>query len=228
MSASSETKRDFVSSELGTKEYWDKTYDREIESFKEFGDVGEIWFGEDSQERVLDWLEDCGLVTIEDPVLDLGCGNGIMLIEMARRGYTNLTGVDYSEGAIDLAKSVAHKEEITCINYQVVDLVADDCTEKYTCLTKKYKVVIDKGTYDAISLIPDDEMEARTAYLRTVKRIVSDNGLFVITSCNWTEQQLLQFWETDFELLEKIPTPSFQFGGQQGNTVTSIVLKPKS
>jgi hypothetical protein len=79
---------------------------------------------------------------------------------------------------------------------QVVDLVADDSTKKYTCLTKKYKVVIDKGTYDAISLIPEDEMAARTAYLRTVKQVVSDDGLFVITSCNWTEEQLLQFWET--------------------------------
>ena len=39
-------------------------------------------FGEDSQERVLDWLEDCEAVTNEDPVIDLGCGNGVMLLEM--------------------------------------------------------------------------------------------------------------------------------------------------
>lgn len=39
-------------------------------------------FGEDSQERVLDWLEDYGGVASEDPVIDLGCGNGVMLLEM--------------------------------------------------------------------------------------------------------------------------------------------------
>ncbi|XP_061175821.1 EEF1A lysine methyltransferase 2-like [Saccostrea echinata] len=227
MSASSESKRDFVSSELGTKDYWDETYDREIKSFNDFGDVGEIWFGEDSQERVLDWLEDCDLVTTDDSVLDLGCGNGMMLIEMARRGYTSLTGVDYSQGAIELAKAIAEKEEITCINYQVADLIAADCTQKYTCLTRQYKIVIDKGTYDAISLIPDSEVEARQVYLKTVKHLVAENGMFVITSCNWTKEQLLHFWKTDFELFEKIPTPSFQFGGQSGNTVTSLVLKPK-
>ncbi|XP_062583846.1 EEF1A lysine methyltransferase 2-like [Saccostrea cucullata] len=228
MSASSECKRDFVSSELGTKNYWDETYGREIKSFNDFGDVGEIWFGEDSQERVLDWLEDCDSVTTDDPVLDLGCGNGMMLIEMTRRGYTNLTGVDYSNGAIELAKAIAEKEEITCITYQVADLIATDCTQKYTCLTRQYKIVIDKGTYDAISLIPDSEVEARQAYLKTVKHLVVEDGIFVITSCNWTKDQLLQFFKPEFELFKKIPTPSFQFGGQMGSTVTSLVLKPKS
>lgn len=164
MSASSDTKRDFVSSELGTKEYWDQAYDREIKSFNDVGDVGEIWFGEDSQERVLDWLEDYGGVVTEDPVIDLGCGNGVMLLEMAKRGYSNLTGVDYSEGAVQLARSIADKEEVACIDYQVADLIADDCTRKYTCLTRQYKLVIDKGTYDAISLIPGDDIKTRQAY----------------------------------------------------------------
>jgi hypothetical protein len=36
--------------------------------------------------------------------------------------------VDYSEGAIDLAKSVAHNEEMTCINYQVTDYGTHDLT----------------------------------------------------------------------------------------------------
>lgn len=31
------------SSELGTKEYWDKSYDVEIKNYKNHGDVGEIW-----------------------------------------------------------------------------------------------------------------------------------------------------------------------------------------
>eukprot|EP00105_Crassostrea_gigas_P016275 XP_011433606.1 PREDICTED: protein-lysine N-methyltransferase mettl10 [Crassostrea gigas] len=228
MSASSDTKRDFVSSELGTKEYWDQAYDREIKSFNDVGDVGEIWFGEDSQERVLDWLEDYGGVVTEDPVIDLGCGNGVMLLEMAKRGYSNLTGVDYSEGAVQLARSIADKKEVACIDYQVADLIADDCTRKYTCLTRQYKLVIDKGTYDAISLIPGDDIKTRQAYLKTVRQILSSDGVFVITSCNWTKEQLLHFWETDFKLFKTIPTPSFQFGGKKGSTVTSLVFTHKS
>nr|XP_022301820.1 EEF1A lysine methyltransferase 2-like [Crassostrea virginica] len=228
MSASSDTQRDFVSSELGTKEYWDQAYDREIKSFNDVGDVGEIWFGEDSQERVLDWLEDCEAVTNEDPVIDLGCGNGVMLLEMAKRGYSSLTGVDYSEGAIKLARSIAEKEQVTHIDYQIADLITEDCTERYTCLTRRYKLVIDKGTYDAVSLIPGDELKTRQAYLKTVRQIMDRGGLFVITSCNWTKEQLLQFWETDFQLYKVIPTPTFQFGGQKGSTVTSLVFTLKS
>lgn len=32
----------------------------------------------------------------------------------------------------------------------------------------------------------------------------------------------------DFKLFETIPTPSFQFGGQKGSTVTSLVFSHKS
>ncbi|XP_062621656.1 uncharacterized protein LOC134283224 [Saccostrea cucullata] len=106
---------------------------------------------------------------------------------------------------------------------QVADLIAAGCMQKYTCLTRQYKIVIDKGTYDAISLIPDSEVEARQAYLKTVKHLVDEDRIFVITSCNWTKEQLLQFFKPEFELFEKIPTPSFQFGGQMGSTVTSLV-----
>lgn len=82
------------------------------------------------------------------------------------------------------------------LSLKVADLIADDCTQKYTCLTRKYKLVIDKGTYDAISLIPGDDITTRQAYLKTVKQILSSDGVFVITSCNWTKEQLLHFWET--------------------------------
>lgn len=43
-------------SELGTKAYWDKSYDTEIENYKSHGDVGEVWFDEDSQIRVINWM----------------------------------------------------------------------------------------------------------------------------------------------------------------------------
>lgn len=43
-------------SELGTKEFWDKSYDREIANYRTHGDVGEVWFDEDSQTRVINWM----------------------------------------------------------------------------------------------------------------------------------------------------------------------------
>lgn len=43
-------------SELGTKEYWEKSYDTEIRNYKSHGDVGEVWFDEDSQLRIINWM----------------------------------------------------------------------------------------------------------------------------------------------------------------------------
>jgi len=54
-------------------------------------------------------------------------------------------------------------------------------------------VVLDKGTYDAISLMPGDSLGARHRYLDTVKSLVTPGGLFSITSCNWTKEQLMDF-----------------------------------
>ncbi|KAL1332477.1 hypothetical protein AAHE18_11G031100 [Arachis hypogaea] len=43
-------------------------------------------------------------------VLDIGTGNGLLLQELAKQGFSDLTGMDYSEGAISLAQSVANRD----------------------------------------------------------------------------------------------------------------------
>lgn len=48
----------------------------------------------------------------------------MMLIELAREGYTNLTGVDYSPKAIELSKNIAKDQDIS-ITYKVADLLQD-------------------------------------------------------------------------------------------------------
>ena len=86
-------------------------------------------------------------------------------------------------------------KSIVMFNFlQVADLICDDANSKYTCLGRKYKVCVDKGTYDAISLIPSDEFSARKSYLQTLKSLMTMDSLFIITSCNWTHDQLLEFF----------------------------------
>ena len=55
--------------------------------------------------------------------------------------------------------------------------------------------MIDKGTYDAISLKPEDAMSARQAYRTTVKRLMDQDSLFSLTSCNWTKDELVDFFK---------------------------------
>lgn len=56
---------------LGTREYWKEAYAKEIRNFDEFGDTGDVWFGEDSALRVIRWICDCG-VDRNSPIIDLG------------------------------------------------------------------------------------------------------------------------------------------------------------
>lgn len=148
----------------------------------------------------------------------------MLLIELARESFTNLMGVDYSEGAITLATQIAKDQELDkFIKYQVIDLL----NEKEMLALGKFKVVHDKGTYDAISLNPEDTKTKRTIYLKNVRNILENDGFFVITSCNWTENELVESFSDFFLMHSVIPTPTFKFGGAVGNVVTSIVFSKK-
>ncbi|XP_030386368.1 EEF1A lysine methyltransferase 2 [Scaptodrosophila lebanonensis] len=213
-------------SELGTIEYWESSYRREVENYKNHGDVGEIWFDEDSQLRIIGWImKQVGIAECAPRVLDVGCGNGMFLIELAREGfsYSQLVGVDYSPKAIELASNIA-KDQSLDITYSVVDLMdAEKCK-----FLGSFHIVHDKGTYDAISLCPNDPKEKRAQYLSTVEQLLCDkDSLFIITSCNWTEDELLLSFADKFVKFCTIPTPTFKFGGKVGSVVTSIVFKKR-
>lgn len=57
--------------ELGTKEFWENSYSNEIRNYKSHGDVGEVWFDEDSQFRVISWMIKNDIKS-ESKIIDLG------------------------------------------------------------------------------------------------------------------------------------------------------------
>ncbi|KAF9993171.1 hypothetical protein BGZ80_002825 [Entomortierella chlamydospora] len=270
---------DFGPSRLGTKDYWDKVYNREVDNYKDHGDIGEIWFGEDSAMKMVDWVEE----HYEDiketcPVLDLGCGNGHLLLDLAELGFKDLTGIDYSPAAIQLARAVATDKELDhVIKYEAVDFLAEKETLEWrtqqaaaatTSSTeqaepKKFMVLLDKGTYDAISLHQknkrdaaisaettaegvgeedetkpkddivlaenDDNMEELAdRYPKRVASMMHDDGCLLITSCNWTQAELIQRFANVFEYDSHIKYPTFTFGGVKGQTISSVIFKKKA
>lgn len=225
-----ETKDFVVPSELGTKEYWEHCYNEELTNFNDCGDEGEIWFGKSLTRKIINWIE--RNLNKEVPVLDLGCGNGFLLIELGKKSFCNLTGIDYVPKAIELSKSIDEKENTgSKIHFQVCDILSDcqvDCT---CCLHSKFKVVIDKGTYDAICLQPVESLEfldqMKEKYLSKILKLSDAKSNFIIASCNWTQDELLnQFLsEPHIKFLEKIETPTFNFGGKIGNRVTCLIFE---
>ncbi|KAH6671536.1 S-adenosylmethionine-dependentmethyltransferase [Plectosphaerella plurivora] len=98
-----------------------------------------------------------------------------------------------------------------------------------------WDVVLDKGTFDAICL--SDEKDAATGaracegYKARVLRLVRPGGLFLVTSCNWTEEELGRWFQGpagdvgSFAQVDRINYPSFQFGGAKGQTISTLCFR---
>ncbi|XP_042316345.1 EEF1A lysine methyltransferase 2 isoform X2 [Sceloporus undulatus] len=171
--------------------------------------------------RLIRWLEK-QKIPLDSSVLDIGTGNGVLLVELAKSGYTNLTGVDYCISAVELSKNIIRKEGLPHIKLQVEDIL-NPSNE-----LSGFQVCIDKGTFDAISLNPDNAAEKRKQYVKSLHKILRPGGFFLITSCNWTREELRSEFKEGFLFLEELPTPTFFFGGRTGSSVTALVFQHKT
>ncbi|XP_070492803.1 uncharacterized protein [Chironomus tepperi] len=179
-------------SKLGTKEYWDTAYETEIKNYTDNGDIGEIWFDESSQTRIIKWLKKHNIPK-ESSIIDLGTGNGAMLLELFDEDFKNLTGCDYSENSVELARQIAKDKDCDCIKYEVIDLLSDKVASLGT-----FKICHDKGTFDAIGLMEDSAVKKKI-YAENVSNLLEDNGLFIITSCNFCEEELVKNFFSSLE-----------------------------
>ena len=168
------------------------------------------------------WLEKCGTVAKDAKILDIGCGNGALLCALAERGFTNLWGTDYCQEAIELAERVTNSEGVGA-KLVVTDILTAQMSQFDDA---PFDVCTDKGTYDAISLCPEDSCSKRKQYVTSVASLLTDRGIYIITSCNWTGEEIEQQFEPYFVHRASIPaTPTFQFGGKTGQTVSTLVLQ---
>ncbi|KAJ2997630.1 Methyltransferase-like protein 10 [Globomyces sp. JEL0801] len=206
---------------------WDDIYDREIENYVHSGDKGEIWFGMDSAERMVDWVEE-NISDKSTKILDLGCGNGHLLFLLNDLEFNDLMGIDYSKQSIDLCTNIA-KDEQKSISFKQVDLL--DKTQ--VDAIGKVNLALDKGTFDAISLASADQYQLpgtitpANQYVNAVYDLLLPKGLLLITSCNWTESELLARFSIKFNMIDKVKYPSFTFGGVSGQKVTTLIFEKK-
>ncbi|KAK5945013.1 Protein-lysine N-methyltransferase efm4 [Knufia obscura] len=249
-------------SELGTRD-WDKSYQNDLENGfgeEEGADLTQLesWFDEvDAPQKVLEYLtsEDFPLSptnperTIEKPkVLDLGCGNGSSLFQLKLDGgYQGpMLGVDYSQQSVNLAQRLWKKhidqqseagELEGGISFEQFDLLKDLPTEQSWWPEGGFDLVLDKGTFDAISLSGETmELDGQAvriveAYPRKVAQMIRPGGYLLITSCNWTEEEVVRWFTQRAEVKEllkeygRVKYPVYEFGGRKGQGVASVCFQ---
>ena len=87
-----------------------------------------------------------------------------------------------------------------------------------------FHVVLDKGTFDAISLNVEG---GRTEYLESAWKLISDDpeAVLLITSCNWVREELVQQFAKYFDYKTHVKYPTFTFGGQTGQKICTVAFK---
>jgi len=170
---------------LGLQNFQDGAYAEDLANFHERSHADD-WFGTDIMDIRVGWTKNlCSSRDLPScSVLDIGTGSGRLLQQLAKQGFSDLTGIDYSESAIELARSLALGDGFEHINFLVDDVLESK-------LERRFELVMDEGTLDAIGLHPDGPVK-RMMYWQSVDSLVSRGGILVITSCSRTKDELVQ------------------------------------
>lgn len=231
--------------------FWDRHYEEELKNFDDAGDEGEVWFGRGLSRKIASYivnlLKEKTAFHQSNPIniLDIGCGNAFLLVTLAQKISSELpneiltrcilSGLDYSANSIELSQKIVSAKELT----DRIHLKQCDFLElqrlKEISIDEGYDIVIDVGTYDAICLLAsgsDDKLQStKITYMTSIYSIVKNNTIFVLASCNHTEEELMSLFELDcrnkrqISKIGQIDTPKLQFGGKEGSQVCCIILK---
>lgn len=194
-------------------------------------------------------LNDDEISHLVETVLDIGTGNGHLLFQLKEEfeeyvdnqpSIENIKyiGVDYSSDSVEFAAKIqteTYPDEQAFLFAQV-DILSKQ--ERFVSDNKLgFDILLDKGTLDAIALNQDaiaewDGKIGMDVYPIQVSKLMNSRSIFLITSCNFTETELIKIitedGQNDLEVWDKINYPSFQFGGVQGSTICSIAFKKKN
>ncbi|KAI0303787.1 S-adenosyl-L-methionine-dependent methyltransferase [Multifurca ochricompacta] len=212
---------EFEPSKLGIRAHWDHVYEREVANFEATGDEGEIWFGEGTVEKMVDWALENVPAATGPRILEIGSGNGVLLFALREAGYTatGLSGLDYSPDAVKLARMIAQERNSEEVTFHVCDFLKE--------------LPPSPGTYDAIALGEKDDfgISPVAAYPVRASRLLRESGYFLITSCNFTEEELRANFinqETNFQfqsLQLACQAPIHLLWGKTGSVYTTVAFK---
>lgn len=167
-----------------------------------------------------------------------------------------MVGLDYSTTSVELARNILDRrnsegesgsnDDAECFSNASADRAPDEHREHRPIrfevfdilrgspepwLEDGFDLALDKGTFDAVSL-SSDHVDAQgrrgcEVYAERVTRLVRKGGYLVVTSCNWTVEELRAWIEVPgmLEFGETIDFPVFEFGGVKGQTVSTVCFR---
>ncbi|KAL3450568.1 methyltransferase domain-containing protein [Aspergillus insuetus] len=130
-------------------------------------------------------------------------------------------------------------EEIRFEEWDILNSSADLASEKLDWFPHGkggFDIVLDKGTFDAVSLMAEKSECER--YPGIAAQLARKGGFLVVTSCNWTEEELVRWFTAptttgagNSEKTAKLVVwgtvqyPRFRFGGQEGQGVCTVCFQ---
>jgi SAM-dependent methyltransferase len=204
---------------IRSRAYWDSVYSSELGSYLEHQQDPEDWFA--LAKGLQQWIVQAAKGEIHS-VLDVGAGAGNFLFEMARvLPGANYVGVDYSLQAVQLAQEIAEQEHP---EVQVEFVQADVTVGIQQALGgRRFALVNDKGTLDVIYLNGSDKV---VAYFEQLDLVLHEQGMLCITSCNHTQDELVRLCQSKgYKLVAERKYPVFQYGGQTGSHIATVLFK---
>lgn len=142
-------------------------------------------------ENEINWIEKYITKEKDAEILDIGCGQGRHLEELARRGYVNAFGIDFSKKNITKAMSSSHAQngapQFFCADARRLNL------------GKKFDIVL--CLYDVIGSFRDENDNIKI--LRNVKRHLRRGGRAVVSVMN---MELTEAIATNNVSLKDCPT----------------------
>lgn len=232
---------------------WNTLYARESANHASNpSDTGTVWFDDsDAEAKMVRFLNELPSLSGQKQrasLLDMGCGNGSMLFSLRGQDWCGpALGVDRSPQSVRLARQIASSREDAHPSSPPV------CFAEWDAVTGPYEtvllgfaqqqgwdVVLDKGTFDAISL-SDERLDGRRLceiYPGRLLRLVKKGGILLITSCNWTEDELTNWFagkkdaegaseseDGRFVVAGRVEYSTFSFGGVKGQTISTLCFR---
>ena len=168
------------------------------EYFEEMGIEYEDYPFTKNTENEVKWMIKEYLINPEMKILDVGCGTGRHAINLATKGYKNITAIDLSPGLIKAAKKTAKGKNIQ-IDFRICDArelpfenefdaaiclcegafgLLENDTENYKVLKAIHKSLKKHGIFilTTLNLFRDDKFDPMTCRVESEQEIIGKDG----------------------------------------------------